>query len=379
MNLDQFFPERRDRGAGQRPFDKQQFPTHGGVYAFADAAGSVIRLSSAENLRRAIAFRLYPPADESVRPQINLLAVTDCVCWAPTHSQFETYLRYHEIAYRLYPNRHRKLCAFGPCWFATVDMDEQFPRWQTSSDPFADPSVCVGPLPTRRKCEQLVNDLQDLFSLCRYHHILQQTPHGEACAYFEMGRCPAPCDGTIPFSQYREMLDESIRFALGDARSLRSRLQAQMRSAAVGLAYEAANRAKLDLDRAESVAHLLHRVHRRIADFRYVIIQRAGGRTKVKAFLVNHSDIQVTEPSRLDELNDTVPRWLERFARQAPPAVSDRTFAAERIWLVSHFLHKRERIPGLYLHDSDLPDALTLAEQIRRSFSPKRKTGPAPA
>ena len=117
-------------------------------------------------------------------------------------------------------------------------------------------------------------------------------------------------------------------------------------------------------------------VHRRAGDFRYLIIQRAGGRTKVKAFVVNQGDIQQTEPARLKELEDVLPLWLERAGQAASSARADPTFAAERIWLVSHFLQKRDRTPGLYIHHSELPDALGLANLIRRTFSPKVKTGP---
>ncbi|MCH8969571.1 MAG: hypothetical protein IIA66_10695, partial [Planctomycetes bacterium] len=194
--------------------------------------------------------------------------------------------------------------------------------------------------------------------------------------YFEIPRCPAPCDGTIPFDQYREALAGSVDFVLGAKEPLRLRLRRQMRAASEDLDFERANRAKQDLDTAEALTTLLARVHRRVGDFRYLIIQRAGGRTKVQAFLVNQGDIQHTEPAKLKELEDVAPQWLERAGQAAGPARVDSTFAAERIWLVSHFLQKRDRTPGLYIHHSELPDAFGLADLIRRTFSPKVKTGP---
>jgi len=376
MNLEQLFSQNLSRSADERPFDTQQLPSCGGVYAFADASGAIIQLSSAENLRRAVAFRLYPPADPTKRPRTDLLEITSRVWWKPTRSQFETFLEFHEIAYRLYAGRHRKMCAFGPSWFAGITLNDRFPRWLAANDPFASESACVGPFATRRKCEEFVKQIEDLFSLCRYHDILEQTPRGEACAYFEMQRCPAPCNGTIPFDQYREALAGSVDFVLGAKDPLRSRLRRQMKAASDDLDFERANRAKQDLDTAEALATLLARMHRRIGDFRYLIVQRAGGRTHVNAFVVNQGDIQQTEPAKLKELEDVAPRWLERVGQAAAPARADATFAAERIWLVSHFLQKRDRTPGLYIHHSELPDALKLADLIRRTFSPNVKTGP---
>ncbi len=376
MTLEQLFSENLSRSTTERPFDTQQLPSHGGVYAFADASTAVVQLSSAENLRRAIDSRLYPPDDSTKRPRTDLLAITDRVWWKPTRSQFETFLEFHEIAYRLYPGRHRKMCAFGPSWFGGITLNDRFPRWLATNDPFAGESACVGPFATRRKCEEFVKQIEDLFSLCRYHNVLEQTPHGEACAYFEMQRCPAPCDGTIPFDQYRESLAGSVDFVLGAKEPLRLRLRRQMKAASDDLDFERANRAKQDLDTAEALATLLARVHRRIDDFRYLIVQRAGGRNNVKAFVVNHGDIQQTEPAKFKELEDITSQWLERAGHDAVPARADSTFAAERIWLVSHFLQKRDRTPGLFIHHSELPDALGLADLIRRTFSPKAKTGP---
>jgi len=151
MNLEQLFSQNLSRSADERPFDTQQLPSCGGVYAFADASGATLQLSSAENLRRAVAFRLYPPADPTKRPRTDLLEITNRVWWKPTRSQFETFLEFHEIAYRLYAGRHRKMCAFGPSWFAGITLNDRFPRWLAANDPFASESACVGPFATRRK------------------------------------------------------------------------------------------------------------------------------------------------------------------------------------------------------------------------------------
>ncbi len=376
MNLEQLFSQHLIRSADERPFDTQELPSHGGVYAFADASGAIVQLSAAENLRRAVGFRLYPPDDPTKRPRTNLLAITHRVWWKPTRSQFETFLKFHQIAYGLCAGRHRKMCAFGPSWFAGINLNDRFPRWLATNDPFAGESACVGPFATRRKCEEFVKQIEDLFSLCRYHNILEQTPQGEACAYFEMQRCPAPCDGTIPFDEYREALSGSVNFVLGAKEPLRARLGKQMKEASGELDFERANRNKQDLDTCEALATLLARVHRRVSDFRYLVVQRAGGRIHVNAFVVNQGDIHQTESSKLKELEDVVPQWLERAGQDAPPARVDSAFAAERIWLVSHFLQKRDRTPGLYIHHSELPDAPGLADLIRRTFSTKAKTGP---
>lgn len=376
MDLEQLFSQHLDRDEGALPFDKQRFPAHGGVYAFADDQGRIIQLSSTQNLRRAVGFRLYPPTDDTARPRTDLLAITRRVWWEPTHSQFESFLKFHSLASALFPDRYRKMCAFGPSWFAVINRNDRFPRWLASDNPFTGKSACLGPFATRRYCELLVKDLEDLFSLCRYHAILQETPHGEACAYAEMGRCPAPCDGTISFSQYRQMLDNSIDFALGRQRPLCSLLEKQMSAASADLEFEKAGRAKQDLERAATVADLLRRIGGSVDDFRYLIIQRGGGRTKVKAFFVNQGEVTSSEPVAIKNLDQSVGPWLQQMEQPAGAGRPTDPQAAERIWLVSHFLYKRDRTPGLYLPARNLPKPDALVEQIRRAFAPQRPNGP---
>lgn len=376
MNPARFFSEHRDLHIGGLPFDRQQFPAHGGVYALTGADGVVIQLSSGENLRRTIASRLNPALDHGKRPRADLLQISERVWWEPSYSRFETSLKFLEIAYHLFPAKYRKMCAFGPAWFATIDIHDTFPRWFTSSDPFAGQSVSAGPFATRKQCEPLVHELEDLFSLCRYHDILVQTPHGEACTYFEMGRCPAPCDGTIPFARYRRMLGDSITFATGNKAALLPKLEQAMSVASQKLDFEEAGRCKQAIERAKKLAGVFRRVHHNVAEFRYLIVQRGGGRAKVKPFFVNQGEIRSGQPVRIAELDQVLPEWTAQFDLPAEPDMPDRVLARERIWLVCHFLLKRSHTPGLYVHRSEVSNTATLAKRIVQAFAPKAKAGP---
>lgn len=376
MNPARFFSEHRDLHIDGLPFDRKQFPAHGGVYALTGADGSVIQLSSGENLRQTIASRLDPATDQGKRPRADLLQISERVWWEPSHSRFETSLKFLEIAYHLFPGKYRKMCAFGPAWFAAISMGDTFPRWSTTSDPFTGQSVSAGPFATRKKCEPLVHEIEDLFSLCRYHDILVQTPQGEACTYFEMGRCPAPCDGTIPFARYRGMLDDSIAFATGNGAALLGKFEQAMSIASQKLDFEEAGRYKEAIERAKKLAGAFRRVRHNVAEFRYLIVQRGGGRTKVKPFFVNQGEIRSGQAVRIAELDQALPEWTSQLEQSAEPDMPDLVLATERMWLVCHFLLKYSHTPGLYLHYAEVPNPATLARRIVRAFAPQAKAGP---
>lgn len=153
------------------------------------------------------------------------------------------------------------------------------------------------------------------------------------------------------------------------------RLTKQMQQASERLQFETASRLKHDINQAGKLDKLLPKMVRRFEDFRYLIVQRARGRTKVCAFLVNCGEIACLGPVTLKELDDVVPQWLAKFRSSGRQSAADQTLAMERIWLVSHFLHKSNRTPGLYLRESELGDAEIVAERIRRTFVFKRKVG----
>lgn len=374
--LHDLFSHHLDRAEGPIPFDKAELPTHGGVYALTGLDNNIIQLAAGEQLRRLLTCRLYPPNDPQKRPRADLLAVTERVWWEPSFSQFETALKYHEIARRIYPKQYRKMCAFAPAWFAVVNLQDRFPRWLTSSDPFCGRSACVGPFNTRGRCDTFVKHLEDLFSLCRYHHVLEQSPDGEACAYFEMGRCPAPCDGTIPFDQYRQMLSDSVAFVLGGAREHAESLEEGMRAAADAQRFELANRLKQEHACAEQLQDMMSRRHKNVAEFQYLTVQRGGGRTRFKAFFVNRGEISASDTVHAKALAETVPLWLERLRNLPEPRLDDPTAAVERIWLACHFLSKQSRLPGVWLHRDQLSDATTFTARIKQAFAPQRKAGP---
>jgi hypothetical protein len=111
--------------------------------------------------------------------------------------------------------------------------------------------------------------------------------------------------------------------------------------------------------------------------FRWLIVQRGTGRSQVKPFFVRGGCIERGEPVELKKLEDQAGKWMDVF-KSSPPdaAVSDRRHLAEQTWLVSHFLFRSEKLPGLFLRADPPPDAETICAKVREAFRrPARKPG----
>jgi excinuclease UvrABC nuclease subunit len=376
--IERLLPEKLDMPAsGEGEFPGADLPGGGGVYAFLGRNGELIQFASGQSLRRIISHRLTPPADraESTR-RADLAAVTAQIRWQRTDSVFETTWAYYRVARILFPATYRKLIAFGPSWFVHVESMARLPRFVVSNKVYDRPGRYLGPFPTRRDAAEFVSDLEDSFDLCRYHDILDKTPNGQACAYFEMGKCPAPCDGTVPIEDYNRSVEQAGHYAWGRRDPQVRRWQHEMAGASRALAFERAAVLKTRIDRAMRPARPSHAWVRDADEFQYLIVQRAGGTSWVKPFYAAQGRIETGPGVRLRDLPKHLESWvrgLDDCCARAPDSV-DCEMRAEQAWLVSHFLFKGAGTPGAFLHRGELGDVSAVLERIRATFARRTKT-----
>ncbi len=373
--------------APDRPTDPRALPTGGGVYLVADAGDRPILLACGENLRRIVIHRLATPPSDRTSKRARLADIAARLLWRPTFSRFETALIHWQIARTLFPRDYRKQIGFSPAWFLHVDPGDRLPRFTAVREFRHDAARYAGPFPTRRGAEAWIHLLEDMFDLCRYYDVLEQTPAGRPCAYFEMGRCPAPCDGSLPLSDYRRMTADALAFTLGDRHPRRSTLRHSMQVAAHARAYEKAASIRQTLDRADALIQRPDNAHvTDLREARWLVVQRAGParrvekKTFVKPFFLCCGALETGEPTALADLAAAVPRWIETGRTLSPPPTAsreDEIARSERLWLLSRFLFAGDRAPGLFLRLDQLPAPDTLLTTLHDRFvapRPKQTT-----
>ncbi len=382
------FPVAQTNGQGTDEVSSEsldrRFPGGGGIYLLTDEQDRVILLSSAADMRRALRHRLLETPVEpsegqkasrplSSRRRLKLHEIVRRIRWKRAGSLFELNYEYQRIAREIIPEDYLENLAFGPAWFVHVDPMSAIPRFSVSKWLTDAAGSDLGPFPTQTAANRFVQVLQDLFDLCRYEHILEKTPNGQACAYFEMGRCPAPCDGSLPIERYREMVSAAWAFAGGRRPEVLNDWQTRMATAAARQAFEEAAHFKQLLQRARELEHESYRFVRPVRDFNYLVVQRVGARRQVKPFFVREGWIVPGEAVVLKNLDRAAVDWRDAMALPPPLSVvvadeAARRLRSEHIWLVSHFLFKRET-PGWFLHKSDFTDSGALAATIRARFN----------
>jgi DNA polymerase-3 subunit epsilon len=238
-------------------------PTRAGVYALEDGSARTVMLGVTADLRRRVRAKLAAPeasgppgagdrpgrGERSRRP--DLRPVVRRVRATTVASAFEADWAYLQLARQRLPETFSALTDRWRGWFVHCDPTAEHPRLVRVSAPGGPAAsrtgVHVGPFADKHAAGRAIDALHDLFDLCRYHHILVETPHANACAYKEMGRCPAPCDGSIPMSAYRDMVRDALAFATSGAAGVTS-LETRMHEASARLAFEEAERWRRRLD-----------------------------------------------------------------------------------------------------------------------------------
>jgi hypothetical protein len=263
--------------------------------------------------------------------------------------------------------------AYQPAWFLAVDPSNQFPEFVHNQGLTVTKGVSIGPFRDKKAAHRFADQLVDLFDLCRYQHILRQAPNGAACAYKDIGKCPAPCDGTVTMGSYRKMASHAVSAAIGETDEIRSYWENRMTKASQALEFERAGAIRKKLD----TVRRLRKGGGEFADlaerFDFLIIQRHRGRKGLTPFFVRRGIVEAGEPFNIDTASECLPAWAE--AMTTPPTPEPPEVVDDHVSLVTHFLFRRSD-PGLYVkyrRDVGLPD--DLGERIRDHFTSDRRVG----
>ena len=324
----------------------KQAPAKWVVYLFADEQDRPLQLLCVRNLRASLKRRLG--GDETIGRRIPYRQIVRRIHFRRVDNAFEADWVYFQAARQLFPTTYRAMVGFRPAWFIHINSQTPFPRYTRSTDLTQKTGQLIGPVEDKHAAARLIQLLEDTFDLCRYYNILVQAPRGKACAYKEMGKCPAPCDGSISMDEYHRMIEASAAAAV-DPQPFIDRQTAAMRAAASELKFEAAAKIKSKVEQASQLGAGAFRHARRIEDFQYLSIQRGPRQGIAKVFLITPGRIEelaglVAEPAHP---GDILRLALGRAAEVAANPTDEQ--GAQVIGLVAHHLFVAKHSNGIFL------------------------------
>lgn len=329
--------------------DWAKLPASAGVAVFRSDDRATLVATSADV--RALAHRRLgpPPADDEASvagsARADLRPITTRVDVVQVGSAFEADWVYLDLARDLMPEVYKAVAERRRAWFVHVDPRAEFPRFSKThlgqiaaggkglglvaprsastslnADDQAPPDsdgLLLGPISDKDSAGRFIEALVDGFDLCRFHHILVKSPHGAACAYKELDRCPAPCDGSEPMETYRQRVAGSVAWttSLADQEVsavslpvLVEQLNARMTCAAAEGRFELAAAARDRIKRIDQLGGKRFRHVREISQCRWLIVQPSGSRGIARVFTclcgrtVRLIDVPIEDPAQAAEI-----------------------------------------------------------------------------
>lgn len=211
-------------------------PDAPGVYRFHDREGRVLYVGTSGQLRTRL--RRYFGQDERRKIDAMVREAAD-VTWTTTPTRIEAAAReLRELARRKPRFNRRSTRPPASRWLKWTD--EPFPRISIARTPGDDDALVFGPLPGRRAADALLEAVQDAAPIRRCTFRIRRAQDHPSCMLKDIGRCGAPCDGTIDAATYAAQVRDARALLEGDPTPVLESLRVRMAALAAGSRFEEA-------------------------------------------------------------------------------------------------------------------------------------------
>jgi excinuclease ABC subunit C len=238
-----------ERTAGLR----RQLPDSPGVYLFKDKRGRVLYVGKARSIRKRVNSHFTNP---STRGAWELLEEIETVDFVVTETEAEALLAEQTFIRRHRPRYNIRLRDDKSYPYIGISLDEDFPRVYFTREKHRRGRAYFGPYSNAKRTRETLDLLGKVFQYRTCEGAEPGRASGSPCLDYFIKRCGAPCVGYISKEDYRENIENIIRFLSGRYRQIERDLEEAM--------YEAAEQQEFELaanlrNRLKAVKSLLER------------------------------------------------------------------------------------------------------------------------
>jgi DNA polymerase-3 subunit epsilon len=255
----------------------EQAPAKPGVYLFvAEHADrrEVLYVGKSTNLRSRV--RTYFTAAEK-RPRMEeMIRVATGVETIPCTTALQAEVAELRLIASHAP-RYNRRSKFPERMLWIKITNEAFPRLSVVREVRADQATYFGPFRRRQAAEDVLLAIYDGFPIRQCTPRLSPKRLTAACALAGMGRCSAPCDGTVSREAYAEIVAEVRKALSSDVRPAVSGVQARLGRLIAQQRFEEAAIIRGRLETLTYTGVRFHRVHSLAACPEIVAARRNGG------------------------------------------------------------------------------------------------------
>lgn len=241
---------REDVGRARSILDRSlahAMPKKTGVYLMRDARGEIVYVGKAKNLRDRVSSYYSQPIGMT-RKMDGLIESVTRIDHEVVGSELEALLLESQLIRRLYPRYNTALKKSEHYPYIKVDITNPWPRVMVAREWKNDGARYYGPYrsaTSARKTVDVINSVLPLRTCTR--SFKNARSYGKPCIALDLGNCVGPCTGKASRDDYRQMVDDVLRFLDGKDTVLHERLIGELEKAAERLDFEKADRLRKNI------------------------------------------------------------------------------------------------------------------------------------
>jgi DNA polymerase III subunit epsilon len=249
------FPTARAGASFKKVHLADRLPRCPGVYLFRDAAGRVLYVGKAKDLRARVRSYFSGDGRAKVADLLRELAAVDHL---PCASELEAGVREVRLIQQHRPRYNRR--GRNPERYAYLKLTrERFPRLSVVRKVLPDGARYLGPFRSGGQAELVKAAIEDALPLRRCTARIGARGGGSPCALLELRRCLGPCTGAVAPEVYGTLVGRLEAALDGDPEALLAPLRQRMAGYAAEQRYEQAAAAR---DRLEALTRALAEARR---------------------------------------------------------------------------------------------------------------------
>ncbi|MDD1688768.1 MAG: excinuclease ABC subunit UvrC, partial [Methanoregula sp.] len=230
--------------------DLTLLPVNPGCYLFSDAAGMIIYVGKAKNLKKRVT-SYFQKTDHDPKTR-NLISRIESVSVVVTNTETEALLLENNLIKKHQPKYNIDLKDAKR--FAYIELShEPFPRIGIARKRRIGDAVYFGPFVSASERDALLRVIKRIFCLRSCNKLPKR-----ACLRYHMKSCSAPCIGLISEEDYHLQVERASALLKGKSGELLALLRAEMAACSAAQDYE---KALVLRNQIAAIEHLGERQH----------------------------------------------------------------------------------------------------------------------
>ena len=229
----------------------KELPTDPGVYLMKSAAGKIIYVGKAKNLKSRVRSYFQESKHQSAKT-IHLVRKIKKVDYLITKTEVEAFLLEASLIKKHRPKYNIRLKDDKSYPYIKCSMQDNFPRLYLCRRVESDGSFYFGPYTSGYAVRETIRFLNRTFSIRDCSDGFMKV-RKRPCMTHQIGRCTAPCVDMVTESVYGEDVKSAVDFLKGKDKTVIKELKVKMKSASTAERYEAAAKIRDSIDAIKAI------------------------------------------------------------------------------------------------------------------------------